>query len=80
MSKLSYVAIAGPNVPCCPTGTSIFTIGALLPLAIRLLYELKLEETATVKSTVVVTLFADTEVREGTTKALDSTGNILGGP
>jgi hypothetical protein len=52
----------------------------LLPLAIRLLYELKFDETATVKSTVVVTLFVETEVREGTTKAFVSTGNILGGP
>jgi hypothetical protein len=78
-ATLLNVDIASPNVPSCPTGTSIFTTGALLLFEILLLYQFIFEDTATVKLTVV-TLDTNTKVREGMTKALGSKGNILGEP
>lgn len=63
-ATLSNVFIAGPNVPCCPTGTWTLTVGATLDLV------------ATVKFRIVVDV-EETEVREGTTKAEVCTGNVM---
>lgn len=69
------VLIAGPNVPCCPTGTFTSTIGAALLFPSRDEADL----VATVKFNVVIVAEV-LEVRDETTKAAVCTGKLTFAP